>query len=132
MNSCSASTDGCITCTFSPRKLFEYDVLSTPSNWNAFWNARLPLTLNAPRNPTDCSRGVGRQHAWRQQRELVVVAAVQRQLDDLGVIDDGAAAAGLGLEHRRFTGNLDLLGYGSDGERDVEAGRLIDLKHHAR
>src|SRR5205809_4664158 len=40
LNSSSASTEGWITCTLRPRKLFEYEVLSTPSNWNAFWNAR--------------------------------------------------------------------------------------------
>src|SRR5260370_37661855 len=59
LNSCNASTEGCTTCAFSPRKLLEYDVLSTPSNWNAFWKARFPFTLNTPRKPMDCRRGVG-------------------------------------------------------------------------
>ena len=33
-------------------------MLSTPSNRKAFWNARLPFTLNAPLNPMLCSREV--------------------------------------------------------------------------
>jgi hypothetical protein len=33
-------------------------VLSTPSRRNAFWNARLPLTLNTPLKPMLCRRGV--------------------------------------------------------------------------
>src|SRR5207249_707414 len=56
----------------------------------------------------------GSQHARREERELVVIAPVQRQLDDLRMIDDRAAASGFRLEHWSFPSDADFLRNRSD------------------
>ena len=77
------------------------------------------------------TRGGG-EDAGGEQRELVVVAAVEGELDHLGAVDDGAAAGGLGVEDRALGGDVDLLGDCADGELDVEAGGLVDLEDDVR
>ncbi len=47
------------------------------------------------------------------------------------MVDNRATATSLRLEHWRFSGNHDFFGYGTDCQRDIKPGRLIDLKHHA-
>ena len=58
LNSCSASIDGCTSCTFSPRNEFEYEMLSTPSSRNTLLNVRLPFTFSTPLKFTLASLGV--------------------------------------------------------------------------
>ena len=69
-----------------------------------------------------------RQNAWREQRELVVIASVQRQLDDLLLADDRPARRRHRVEQRRpadhFHGFGDLAGL----QRDVYTRDLGDLQ----
>ena len=71
----------------------------------------------------------GRQYARREQRQLVVVPAVQRQLDHLRVIDYGPEACGLRLKDRSRFGDFNLLGQLAHDQLKIEARRLIDLKY---
>ena len=69
-----------------------------------------------------------REYSGGEQRQLVVVAAVQRQLYHLRVIDDGAEACGLGLKNRSRFGYLNLVAQLADDQLKIEACRLVDLK----
>ena len=56
------------------------------------------------------------------------VAAVQRQLHDLAVLDDVADLGGGGLQQRRGRGDRDLLGQALHAERELERQRPADLE----
>ncbi len=71
------------------------------------------------------------QHAGRQQGELVVVAAIQRQLDDLLLVDHQAARGGVGVEERRGADHFDRLAERAGLERDVDPRDLRDLQGDA-
>src|SRR5262249_7216269 len=57
--------------------------------------------------------------AWGKRGQADKGAAVQRQLNDLLVLDDVAEARGDGPQHRRIRGDGDLLADGADGKIDV-------------
>ena len=61
--------------------------------------------------------------------ELQVVAAVERQLDDLLLVDHVAERHVLGLDQGRFGRDLDGLADAADLEADVDAGLLSGLEH---
>ena len=72
------------------------------------------------------------QHAGREQRELVVVAAVQRQFDDLLLVDDRARAtrssvSSSGVAATTSTASVSCAGL----QRDVDARDLCDLQRDA-
>ena len=70
----------------------------------------------------------GQQHRpGGEARQLVEAAAVQRQVDDLGVGDDVAEGAGLAVEERGVAVDDGALGQRADRELDVGAGRLAHL-----
>ena len=66
----------------------------------------------------------------RERDELEIVAAVQRQLDDPLVVDDGADGGVLGLELNGV--GLDGDGFGdlADGEREIETDDLLHAELH--
>ena len=72
------------------------------------------------------------KHTGRQQRQLVVVPAVERQFDDLLLIDDRASRRGQRVEQRRRADDLDGLGEPAGLQRDIDARHLCDLQRQAR
>ena len=73
-----------------------------------------------------------REHAGREQRQLVVVAAIERQLDDLLLIDDRSARRRDGVEQRRGADDLDRFGELTRLQRDVDPRHLRDLQSYPR
>ena len=74
-----------------------------------------------------CRRRTVRRGARNQRRELQVVAAVQRQLDDAAVLDDRADRGVLRLDHGRVGNDRHDVGQLADGHREREAVRAADL-----
>ena len=94
----------------------------------------MPLTLKAP------SRGVAlaaNERQWAtvdvggEQREIGIVAAIERQFNDLLGVDDLAVFARIGFENGGGAGDFDGLGDSADlqGEVDALAGINGDVAH---
>ena len=62
-----------------------------------------------------------------QLRERQEVAAVQRELHDLAVLDDVADLGVRQLQKRRFRGHSDFFHRPADVEREIEIQRLPEL-----
>ena len=80
---------------------------------------------------TLASRGVPGREAGREQCQLVVVAAIQRQLDDLLLVDHQPARGGLGVEERRGADHFDRLADRARLHREIDARDLRDLQGDA-
>src|SRR5262249_25387203 len=65
-------------------------------------------------------------HTWREQRQIGVSTAVERQVDDLLRIDDLAAVARFGFELRRRVGDQHRVGHRPGLERKVYALARVD------
>ena len=63
----------------------------------------------------------GLADAGSQQREIRIGAAVQRQIDDRGVADHVAAAAGIGLDGGCGARHFDRLGHVADLQVQIDA-----------
>ena len=72
------------------------------------------------------------QHAGRKQRQLVVVTAVQGQVQNLSLVDHQAARGRLRLQHRRGAGHLDAFLDAAGLQARVELKDLRHLQDHAR
>jgi hypothetical protein len=71
------------------------------------------------------------QHAGGEQRQLRIVTAVERQLDDLPLVDHHTARRSLGFEKRRSADDFDGFADRSRLERDVDRCDLGHLQCHA-
>ena len=72
--------------------------------------------------------GPVRAHVRAQRHEIDEVAAVERQLQDLLVLDDRADRGVRGVDHRRAAGDLDRHLDGSELQREIQTGRLLHLQ----
>lgn len=72
--------------------------------------------------------GRARQHAGREQGELIVVASVQGQLDDLLLVDDQPARRRLCVEQRSCPDDFDGFCELAGAHREVDARDLRDLQ----
>ena len=74
----------------------------------------------------------GPRNSGRQRRELHEVAAVQRQLLNLPLLDDRPEDRRLGLEQRGPAHNLDGFAHQPHRQLQVDLGALVDLQLDAR
>ena len=102
------------------RIVVEVDALAGDVQRKAVALAAHPLLTLGRRGPV--GRGAG-----NQRRELQVIAAVERQLDDAAVLDDGADRGVLRLDDRRVGNNRHDVGQLADCEREREAVRAAHL-----
>ena len=73
-------------------------------------------------------RGADGDRARNQQRQLVVVAGLQRQVGDGVGLHHGADLGGLGLQHRHGIGNFHLLRDRAEREREIDPRRLVQFE----
>ena len=62
---------------------------------------------------------------------MIVITAVERQFDDLSLIDHRAPAGRFALENGGFRGNVHLLSQSAHRQLYVQARGLVHLQHHA-
>ena len=70
--------------------------------------------------------------ARRQQGELLVITSVERQVDDLLVVDDLSLGRLIRCEQRCLRRDRDLLRDFPHFQREIEGGGLLDLQHESR
>jgi hypothetical protein len=75
------------------------------------------------------ARRVANHRTASEQDELHRIASVQRQIDNLFVIDDRRDADGTRLHHRCVPLDLDGLRHGAQCHGDVDRARIPDVEH---
>ena len=111
MNSCTASMLGRTLAS-----LLRLPVTSTPSTMTELPNSRWPFTDEIQRIAALAGRRAG-----RQARQLEEVAAEQRQILDLPLLDHLARCGALSLQQRRRRDDFDDVGETAEVEREVDA-----------
>jgi len=69
-------------------------------------------------------------HVRAQRDQTEIVAAIQRQFDDVPVLDDRANRRVLGRDERGHGRDLSGLGHATDLEREVHTERFLHVKFH--
>ena len=103
-------------------------MLSTPSKQERVLKSAIAIHIECSLKFDGLQARSRQKHAGGEQRELIIVPAVERQLDYFLGVDNSPSSGGFGFEQRRGTDYVHLLRRAAQLHSDIQPDALIHLQ----